>query len=57
MPFIFTSGNPPTSEDTTGTWQAIASNADKPKLSDAEGIKKRSETLNKSSIASCLPKK
>ena len=43
-PSSTTSGNPPTRDATTGTSQAIASSAARPKLSCADGRRKRSET-------------
>ena len=55
-PWIFTSGIPPAFELITGTSQAMASNAARPKLSDSLGNMNRSPMLKISSMASCFPR-
>ena len=57
FPFIFNSFNPPTLEDITGIFKAIASRAASPKLSFSEGSKKRSEEHKISSTSFVFPRK
>ena len=56
-PCTFSSGKPPVFDEITGTSQAMASRAAKPKLSFSEGIKNKSATDKTSSIASSFPTK
>ena len=54
-PCAMTSGRPPTFDATTGTSQAMASSAARPKLSCADGNRKTSATESSGITSSCAP--